>query len=83
MRSERQAVSTIPPCATASAMCTALSEVCNALNLHNRGQREIVAAQILELGLSGVTDSASLRDRVLNDVRWVRLHRHDMPTFSA
>jgi hypothetical protein len=53
------------------AMFKALTETCAALHAKKRGDREVIAARILDLALSGVKDSATLRTRVLRDARSV------------
>jgi hypothetical protein len=53
------------------AMFKALTETCGALQANDRSDREVIAARILDLALSGVKDSATLRTRVLRDARSV------------
>jgi hypothetical protein len=54
---------------TNEAMFKALTEACGALHATDRGDREVIATRILDLALSGVKDSATLRTRVLRDAR--------------
>ena len=52
-----------------NAICKALTETCAALQANDRSDREVIAARILDLALSGVTDSSALRARVLMEAR--------------
>ncbi len=54
-----------------AAMSRALEEVCAALDISagdTRG-REIIATRIIDLARNGVTDAATLRDRLLMESR--------------
>jgi hypothetical protein len=67
MPSGHTADSTFAP--DVDAIFKALTETCAALQAKERGDREVIAARILDLALSGVTDSSALRARVLLEAR--------------
>jgi hypothetical protein len=69
MPSKTRAIDSTPEPEPLAAMHKALTEVCIALQVSDRRDREIVASCILELALGGVTDFKSLRDGVLMDRR--------------
>jgi hypothetical protein len=64
------------------AMCAAFDDVCAALNLTNgsAGERESIAASIIERARCGVHDAERLREGVLNDMK--RLNAFSRPAFQ-